>query len=239
MKKLTLELGGKNPNIVFADCDYESMLDTTIRSSFSNQGQLCLCGSRILVESSLYERFLTDFVARTKNLRVGDPRDPETELGAMVSNMHFEKVMGHIATARDEGGTIVVGGNQVTVGGRCRGGRFIEPTVVTGLDPSCSTNQEEIFGPVVTVAPFSDEADAIAQANTVRYGLAASVWTTDSGKAWRVAADVQAGVVWVNTWMFRDLRTPFGGVKGSGIGREGGFDALDFMTSEKTVTVRH
>ncbi len=236
-KKLTLELGGKNPNVIFADCDYDRMLDTTVRSSFSNQGQICLCGSRILVEESLYSRFIADFTERTAALVVGDPLEEGTDVGAVVSEQHFDKIMGHIEGARADGGRIVTGGRRAIVGGRCEDGWFIEPTVITDLDASCAANQEEIFGPVVTVGTFQTDEEALTLANGTEYGLASSIWTSDISRAHHMAAGIDAGVVWVNTWMLRDLRTPFGGVKSSGIGREGGFAALEFFTSQKSVTI--
>ncbi len=236
-KKLSLELGGKNPNLIFADCDYDQMLSTTVRSSFNNQGQICLCGSRIYVEASLYERFKTDFVARTKALRVGLPTDPASDLGAVVGKAHFEKVMSCIDLAREEGGTVLCGGHAVQVPGAGAGGYYIAPTIIEGLPMQCRTNQQEIFGPVVTIAPFSTDDEAITLANSTAYGLSATVWTNDLRRTQRLAQELQAGIVWVNTWMLRDLRTPFGGVKDSGIGREGGWDALRFFTETKNVTL--
>lgn len=236
-KKLTLELGGKNPNVIFADCDYDKMLDTTVRSSFRNQGQICLCGSRILVEDSLYEKFVEDFVARAAALTVGDPKDAATDVGAVVSESHFTKIMGHIDGAIRDGGTIATGGKRVQLDGRCAGGWFIEPTVILDLDHRCEANQEEIFGPVVTVGSFSSVEEALAIANGTRYGLAATVWTSDLSRAHRMADGIDSGIVWVNTWMLRDLRTPFGGMKDSGTGREGGFSALGFFSSQKSVTI--
>lgn len=236
-KKLSLELGGKNPNIIFADCNWEKMMRETIRSSFSNQGQICLCGSRILVEQSIYEQFKTEFVARARKLKVGDPLDDSSKQGAVVSKLHFDKVMQCIATAKAEGGTILCGGNAVQPEGRCAGGYFIEPTVIEGLGPSCTTNQEEIFGPVVTLQPFATEAEALQLANATHYGLAATIWTQDISKANRMAAEVQSGIIWINCWLLRDLRTPFGGMKNSGVGREGGWEALRFFTEAKNVCV--
>jgi aminomuconate-semialdehyde/2-hydroxymuconate-6-semialdehyde dehydrogenase len=236
-KKLSLELGGKNPNIIFADCDYERMLETTVRSSFNNQGQICLCGSRIYVESSLYERFKTDFVARVQQLKVGDPADPSSNLGAVVSKMHYEKVLGCIALAQEEGGRVLCGGAPVQLPGALANGYYIAPTVVEGLPAHCRTNQEEIFGPVVTLQPFDSEAEALALANDSVYGLSATIWTNDLTRAHRMATQLQTGIVWVNTWMLRDLRTPFGGVKNSGMGREGGWEALRFFTEAKNVTI--
>jgi aminomuconate-semialdehyde/2-hydroxymuconate-6-semialdehyde dehydrogenase len=236
-KKLSLELGGKNPNIIFADCDYETMLATTVRSSFNNQGQICLCGSRIYVESNLYERFITDFIARTNALKVGFPSDPESDLGAVVSKVHFDKIMSCIELAKAEGGTILCGGHAVEVPGEGAAGWYIAPTVIAGLPIHCRTNQEEIFGPVVTIAPFDTEEEALALANGTNYGLSATLWTNHLQRTQRFSAGLQAGIVWVNTWMLRDLRTPFGGVKDSGIGREGGWDAMRFFTEAKNVTL--
>lgn len=238
-KKASFELGGKNPNLIFADCDYAKMLDTTVRSSFSNQGQICLCGSRILVEDSLYDRFLADFVARSQQLKVGDPQDPQSDLGAVVSAAHFEKIMNAIHKARELGGQILCGGQPVQMTGRCAGGWFIPPTVITGLSQSCLTNQEEIFGPVVTVQRFSSMDQAMQLANDVPYGLSASVWTTNLDRGLNVAEQLEAGVVWVNGWLVRDLRTPFGGVKHSGLGREGGVESFHFWTQTKNVCLNY
>jgi len=237
-KKLSLELGGKNPNIIFADCNYEEMLATTVRSSFSNQGEICLCGSRIFVERPLYERFKGDFANRVLELKVGDPQDPTTDVGAIVSEQHFEKIMSYIVLARQEGGQILTGGKQALLDGRCADGWFIEPTIIEGLSHDCRTNQEEIFGPVVTIMPFDTEDEVLGYANSVRYGLSASVWTENLSRAHRVAARLESGIVWINCWLLRDLRTPFGGVKDSGVGREGGFEALRFFTEEKNVCVK-
>ncbi len=235
-KKLSLELGGKNPNVIFADCDYESMLETTLLSSFSNQGEICLCGSRIFVERPLYERFRTDFVERVRRLKVGDPRAEDTDLGAIVSEQHFKKILSYVDLARAEGGTVLTGGRPVGVNGL--GGWFIEPTVIEGLPHDCRTNQEEIFGPVVTIQPFDTEDEVLGYANSVRYGLASTVWTQNLTRAHRVAAKIEAGIVWINCWLLRDLRTPFGGVKDSGMGREGGFEAIRFFTEEKNVCIK-
>jgi len=237
-KKLSLELGGKNPNIIFADCNYEEMLATTIRSSFSNQGEICLCGSRIFVERSLYDRFKKDFISQVSALKVGDPLEADTDVGAIVSKQHFEKIMSYIELAKKEGGRILTGGNAVAVDGRCSNGWFIEPTVIEGLPHDCRTNQEEIFGPVVTIMPFETEEEVLRYANSTRYGLSATIWTENLSRAHRVAAGIESGVVWVNCWLLRDLRTPFGGMKDSGIGREGGFEALKFFTEEKNVCIK-
>ncbi len=235
-KKLSLELGGKNPNIIFADCNYEEMLNTTLLSSFSNQGEICLCGSRIFVEKSIYEKFKTDFVERTKNLKIGNPKDAETNIGAIVSKTHFEKILSYIELAETEGGKIICGGNSVKVEGL--DGYFIAPTIIENLAHDCRTNQEEIFGPVVTIQPFETEEEVLTYANSVRYGLSSTIWTENLSRAHRLAAEIEAGIVWINCWLLRDLRTPFGGVKDSGMGREGGFEALRFFTEEKNVCVK-
>jgi aminomuconate-semialdehyde/2-hydroxymuconate-6-semialdehyde dehydrogenase len=233
-KKLSLELGGKNPNIIFADCDFEQTMASTMLSSFANQGEICLCGSRILVERSLYQKFVDELVSRTKVLVVGDPADDKTNLGALVSEAHMNKVLSYIELARNEGGTILTGGNRISLGG----GYYVEPTVVVGLPQTCRTNQEEIFGPVVTVSPFDTEAEVIEMANSNAYGLSATIWTENLKRAHRVSAQVKSGIIWVNCWLFRDLRTPFGGMKQSGVGREGGWDALKFFTDTKNVCIK-
>ncbi len=232
-KKLSLELGGKNPNIIFADCNYEEMLATTVRSSFSNQGEICLCGSRIFIERPLYEKFRKDFVERVKALKVGDPRDPKTDVGAIVSKQHFEKIVSYIELAKTEGGKILTGGT-----GSDSHGWYIEPTVIENLTHDCRTNQEEIFGPVVTIMPFDTEDEVLDYSNSVRYGLSSTIWTENLSRAHRVAAKIESGIVWINCWLLRDLRTPFGGMKDSGVGREGGFEALRFFMEEKNVCIR-
>jgi aminomuconate-semialdehyde/2-hydroxymuconate-6-semialdehyde dehydrogenase len=237
-KKLSLELGGKNPNIIFADCDYEKMLATTLHSSFANQGQICLCGSRILVERSIYEKFKADFVRKTKELTVGDPMSDKTKIGAVVSKQHHEKILGHIEHARKEGGKILCGGETFNPGGDFAEGYYISPTIIEGLGHDCRTNQEEIFGPVVTIAPFDTEEEALQLANSTMYGLASVLWTQNLSRAHRIANNIHAGIVWINCWLLRDLRTPFGGVKASGVGREGGFEALDFFTEPKNVCIK-
>lgn len=237
-KKLSLELGGKNPNIIFADCDWEKMMATTLRSSFSNQGQICLCGSRILVEESIYEKFKTEFIQKTKQLLPGDPLDEKSKQGAIVSKVHFDKIIYCIQLAKEEGGQILCGGNAVTLPGRCEDGFFIEPTIIENLGPACKTNQEEIFGPVVTLQSFNTEEEALRLANDSTYGLAATIWTQDISKANRVAAKTESGIIWINCWLLRDLRTPFGGMKNSGVGREGGWEALRFFTEAKNVCIQ-
>lgn len=236
-KKISLEMGGKNPNVIFADCDYEKMLDTTIRSSFANQGQICLCGSRIFIEKSLYDKFKGDFIARTKELKVGHPKDDLVNQGAVVSEAHYNKILNCIERARKEGGSILTGGKSVHPKGY-ENGWYIAPTIIENLPYNCATNQEEIFGPVVTIMPFESEDEVVNYANSTVYGLSATIWTQDISKANRMAKRVEAGIVWVNTWLLRDLRTPFGGVKSSGIGREGGFEALRFFTEPKNICVQ-
>jgi aminomuconate-semialdehyde/2-hydroxymuconate-6-semialdehyde dehydrogenase len=239
LKKSSLELGGKNPVIIFADCDYEEMLETTIRSSFTNQGQICLCGSRILVQKSLYDKFVADFTARVKKMKIGDPSLEITEVGALISEGHLQKVLSYIDLAKLEGGHIECGGKQVHMHAPMEGGYFVEPTVITGLVQNCRTNQEEIFGPIVTVMPFETEMEAIAMANHTSYGLASVVWTNHLARAHRMAGALQTGIVWINCWLLRDLRTPFGGVKQSGVGREGGWEAIRFFTEAKNVTIKY
>lgn len=237
-KKLSLELGGKNPNIIFADCDLEQALHTSIHASFSNQGEICLCGSRIFVERGLYERFVAEFVKRTQQFTVGDPLLEQTKVGALVSQAHLDKVLSYITLAEQEGGKILTGGKRVPVGGRCLHGYFMEPAVIVGLSAQCRTNQEEIFGPVVTIMPFDSEEEVIRQANCTAYGLSATIWTENGKRAHRVASQLKSGIVWVNCWLFRDLRTPFGGMKQSGMGREGGWEALNFFTETKNVCIK-
>jgi aminomuconate-semialdehyde/2-hydroxymuconate-6-semialdehyde dehydrogenase len=234
-KKLSLEMGGKNPAIIFTDCNYNKMLETVVQSSFSNQGQICLSSSRILIQTEIFQRFKKDFIGKVNKLIVGDPQDHESNLGAVSSKNHFEKIMNYIELAEKEGGNILLGGKAVKLNGRCKKGWFIEPTIIEGLTNTAKTNQEEIFGPVVTLIPFNDEEDAIQIANESDYGLSATIWTEDKERATRVSNQVEAGVIWVNCWLVRDLRTPFGGMKQSGMGREGGSEALRFFTEQKNV----
>ena len=236
-KKLSLELGGKNPNIIFADCDFDDMLKTTVRSSFANQGQICLCGSRIYVERPIYEKFKKAFVEKVSKMKVGDPLDPETKTGAVVSKPHMEKVLSYVELAKEEGGKVLCGGHQVFPEGK-EEGYYIQPTVIDGLDEQCRTNQEEIFGPVVTIQPFDTYEEAIGYANASPYGLACTIWTQNLKRAHHVAHKVDSGIIWINCWLLRDLRTPFGGMKQSGVGREGGFHAIQFFTEEKNVCIK-
>ena len=236
-KKMSLELGGKNPAIIFEDADFEDALRTTLRSSFANQGQICLCGSRILIQRPIYDKFKEALVAKAAKMLAGDPLDPSTKLGAVVSEAHMEKILSYITLAMEEGGQVLCGGHRLHPEG-VEGGFYVAPTVIEGLGPACRTNQEEIFGPVVTLQPFDTEEEALALANDTAYGLAATLWTTDLKRAHRVAAGIDSGIVWVNTWLLRDLRTPFGGVKASGLGREGGFDALEFFTEPQNICIK-
>ncbi|MDC0055665.1 aldehyde dehydrogenase [Deltaproteobacteria bacterium] len=233
-KKLSLELGGKNSTIVFADADMEKTVSGVSRAGLLNQGQVCLCGSRILVESSIYDQFLADLCEHIEAMKLGDPSDEDTELGSLVSKEHRSKVESFIQIAKDEGGVICTGGKRPDF----EEGAFLEPTVISGLsiDSTCST--EEIFGPIVVVHPFDTEEEAVAIANGVEYGLAASVWTSDLEKGRRVSEALDTGMVWVNTWLHRDLRTPFGGTKASGVGREGGRWSLSFYSEAQNICIK-
>ena len=238
-KKLSLELGGKNPVVIFADCDFEEMLSTTVRSSFSNQGQICLCGSRIFVERAIYEKFKTAFVEKVNKAIVSNPTDPKANMGALVSLPHLEKVLSYVELAKEEGGKVLTGGTRVHLEAPYDNGYYMRPTVIEGLAYDCRTNQEEIFGPVVTLTPFDTEEEALMMANSTEYGLQTTLWTNDLKRAHRFADLAQSGIVWINCWMVRDLRTPFGGVKSSGVGREGGWEALRFFTEPKNVFVKY
>lgn len=237
-KKLSLELGGKNPTIVFADCDLDQALDGALRAAFTNQGEVCLCGSRVFVERSIYEPFRRGLLARAEALRIGDPLAEDTDQGALISQAHLDKVLSYVDLARAEGGRVLTGGERITVPGRCQGGYFVRPAVIEGLPQGCRVNREEIFGPVACLLPFDGEDEVIEQANGTEFGLAASVWTRDLKRGHRVAQRLETGVVWVNTWLLRDLRTPFGGMKHSGIGREGGYEALRFFTEAKNICIK-
>lgn len=232
-KKMSLELGGKNPNIVFADADFDEAVKTSVRSAFANQGEICLCGSRIFIERSIYEKFRDAYVRRVRSLKVGDPTT-NVNMGAVISEAHMNKILGFIEEAKQEGGTVLTGGNRVNG----MSGYFVEPTVIEGLDHTCSINQKEVFGPVVTLVPFDAEDDVISMANSTEYGLSATIWTTNLKRAHQVAHALEAGIVWVNCWLLRDLRTPFGGMKNSGVGREGGDEALRFFSEPQNICIK-
>ncbi len=239
-KKVSLELGGKNPTLVFADADWDKALDGAVKAAFSNQGEICLCGSRILVESAVFERFRDDFVERASALRVGDPLEATTQQGAVVSEAHMKKILGCLDLAKEEGGRVLCGGKRARVDSdRCKDGWFVQPTVIEGLSMGCRTNREEIFGPVATLIPFDTEEEAVGFANATDYGLSSSIWSQDISRCHRIAERIHSGLVWVNTWLLRDLRTPMGGMKQSGVGREGGFEALRFFTEPKNVCVKY
>lgn len=237
-KKLSLELGGKNPNIVFADCNYDKMLATTVRSSFANQGQICLCGSRIFVEENIYEKFKSDFIDKVAELKIGHPSKNDTSIGALVSKEHLEKVKSYIDIAQEEGGKLLFGGKRVEVD-NYENGYYLQPTIIEVSTNQCRLNQEEIFGPVVTIMPFKTDDDALALANDTKYGLSATLWTNNLNRTMQFSKQLKTGIVWVNTWMLRDLRTPFGGQKESGVGREGGFEALRFFTEPKNICIKY
>jgi len=254
LKKYSLELGGKNPTLVFADsCNSEpdsfgsdssgSVLEKTVnevvRSTFSNQGQICLCGSRIYIEKSIYEKFKMAFVKKTEQLKIGDPLKEDTQFGALVSKQHQNKVYSYIELAKEEGGTILTGGNKLTIEGRCADGYFISPTIIEGLDSNCRVNQEEIFGPVCTIQPFETEDEVLQLANGTEYGLAVSIWSQNISRCHRLSSQLDFGIIWINSWLLRDLRTPFGGMKSSGMGREGGLEAMRFFTETKNVCVKY
>ena len=237
-KKISLELGGKNPNIVFADANFDKAVTMAVKAGFSNQGQICLCGSRLFIQDEIYEKFKKALLEKVSKLKVGDPQDDGMDLGAVVSEEHMNKVLSKITQAKKIGGNILTGGNRKLIEGDLLNGYYIEPTVIENLPFDCEVNQEEIFGPVLTLIPFKDEEEVINMANSTKYGLSASIFTENISKGHRVAAAIKSGVVWINTWLLRDLRIPFGGMKQSGVGREGGFKSLQFFTEPKNVCVK-
>jgi aminomuconate-semialdehyde/2-hydroxymuconate-6-semialdehyde dehydrogenase len=236
-KKMSLELGGKNPCVIFADCDYKEMVKQVIRLAFSNSGQICLCGSRILIENKIYEQFKNDLILEVKKLIPSDPENPESKMGSLISQQHLNKVMSYIELAKEEGGKLLCGGTLFKPDGRCANGAFVMPAIFEGLGPDSRCNMEEIFGPVITLQPFENEEDAIRLANRSNYGLAATLWTQNLNRAHRVSQQLKTGIVWVNCWLLRDLRTPFGGMNDSGVGREGGWEAMRFFTEAKNVCI--
>ena len=237
-KKVSLELGGKNPNIIFSDADFDKAVSMAARAAFTNQGQICLCGSRLFVQEKIYEKFRDALITKTKKLKVGDPKNPDSNLGAVVSEEHMEKILSKIEKAKELGGKIVIGGERKILDGELKDGYYIQPTIIEGLSSDCDINQEEIFGPVVSLIPFKTEEEVVEMANSTKYGLSASIFTENISKGHRVAANIDSGVVWINTWLLRDLRIPFGGMKHSGVGREGGFKSLQFFTEPKNVCVK-
>lgn len=236
-KKLSLELGGKNPNIIFADCDFDAAVKTTVNAAFLNQGEICLCGSRIFIQREIYTKFKEALVAEVAQLKVGNPQQKDVKVGAIVSKQHFSKVLDYIQIAKEEGGTILFGGKAVQPDGL--NGWFIEPTLIEGLDQTCRLNNEEVFGPLATLIPFDSEEEVLEWANATTYGLATTLWTSDLSRAHRIAAQIKTGIVWINCWLLRDLRTPFGGMKASGVGREGGWEAMRFFTEPKNVCIKY
>ena len=237
-KKLSLELGGKNPNIIFSDADFDKAVSIATKAAFSNQGQICLCGSRLFVQKDIYDDFKKALLKKVRQLKVGDPKEPASNLGAVVSKQHMNKILSKIQEARKLDGKVLIGGEREILNGELKNGYYIQPTVIEGLSYECSINQEEIFGPVVTIIPFNSEEEVIKMANSTKYGLSASIFTENVSKAHRVAASIDSGIVWINTWLLRDLRIPFGGMKHSGLGREGGFKSLQFFTEPKNVCVK-
>ncbi|MCG0313526.1 MAG: aldehyde dehydrogenase [Calditerricola sp.] len=236
LKRYSFELGGKGANIIFEDADLDRAVQIAKRAAYFNQGEFCLAGSRIFVHESIYDRFVADFVEVAKGIRVGDPMDPETEMGALISPEHLERVLGFVRGSRDDGNEILTGGERLRLPGALSGGNFMAPTVIAAK-PQDRICQDEVFGPVVTVTPFRTEEEVIAWANGTRYGLSAVVQTRDVSRAHRVAAAMKAGTVWVNDFFVRDLRVPFGGMKHSGIGREGGHYSMEFYTEAMNICV--
>jgi aminomuconate-semialdehyde/2-hydroxymuconate-6-semialdehyde dehydrogenase len=238
-KKLSLELGGKNPALIFDDCNFEDTVEEVFRASFANQGQICLCASRLYIQRGIYEKFKAALVAKAQELVPQDPLHNETKMGAIVSKNHLEKVLGYIDLAKQEGGIILAGGKQVQLSGRCAQGYFLQPTIIEGLHNNASCNQQEIFGPVITLQVFDTDEQALALANESQYGLAATIWTQNINRAHQLAEQINTGIVWINCWLLRDLRTPFGGMNHSGVGREGGLEAMRFFTEPKNVCIKY
>jgi aminomuconate-semialdehyde/2-hydroxymuconate-6-semialdehyde dehydrogenase len=239
-KKYSLEMGGKNAAIIFADCDLEQALNTTLKSSFSNQGQICLCTPRIFIEHSIYSYFREEFVKMARALNVGDPLEKDTDIGSLISIEHRERVMSYVKKARLEGGNVLCGGEELPIlPEKLSGGAFMNPTVLDNLSVDSDINKQEIFGPVVTLTPFSSENEVISFVNGTDFGLASTLWTRDITRVNRLQEKIDVGIFWVNTWMLRDLRTPFGGMKNSGVGREGGLDVMHFFTETKNICIKY
>ncbi|MBK9107063.1 MAG: aldehyde dehydrogenase [Saprospiraceae bacterium] len=236
-KKLSLELGGKNPCIIFSDCDYDRTLKNVVRLAFSNSGQICLCGSRILIEQNIYDRFKADLIKELESYIPADPLDPQTKMGSLISNEHLEKVDSFVKLARAEGGKVLYGGERPRMQNQQNRGAFYLPTVIEGLAPNSRCNMEEIFGPVITLQSFQSEEEALELANASAYGLASTLWTENLSRAHRMSESLQTGIVWINCWLLRDLRTPFGGMNQSGVGREGGWEVMRFFTEAKNVCI--
>ncbi len=236
LKRVHLEMGGKNPSIIFSDCDFEKAIETTVKSAYTNQGQICLCTSRIFIERSIYEKFKIAFVEKVKNLKQGDPLNELTEQGSVISEEHYKKIKSCLSVAKNEGGIFLTGEKNLNESERA--GYFIEPTIIENLPNNSQTNQIEIFGPVACLIPFDSEEEVIRLANESEYGLAACIWTNDLVKAKRVASFIDSGIIWINTWLTRDLRTPFGGMKNSGRGREGGQYILKFFSEVKNICIK-
>ncbi len=239
LKKVSLELGGKNPTIIFEDCNYKQMLKTTVRSSFGNQGQICLCGERIFIQSSIYDKFKKDFIVETEKLKIADPRNQKTEQGAIVSEQHYNKILAYLDSAKQNGAIFLTGGKAKKIKGECSNGWYIEPTIIENLSRNSKCYSEEAFGPVTSIYKFETKKEAIDLANETNYGLAASIWTSNLRSAHQVAKSINFGIVWVNSWNLRDLRTPFGGMKDSGLGREGGNESLSFFSEPKNVCINY
>jgi len=237
-RPVSLEMGGKNPAIIFADCDFEAAIEGTMRSCFANCGQVCLGTERVYVERPLFELFVAAMKSRTERLKLGAPDDAATTMGPLISQEHRDKVLSYYRKAVEEGATVITGGGIPLMSDALKDGAWIEPTIWTGLSDTAAVTTEEIFGPCTHIAPFDSEEEVVARANASGYGLAASVWTTNLARAHRVSARIEAGIVWVNSWFLRDLRTPFGGMKQSGIGREGGIHSLEFYTELKNVCIK-
>jgi aminomuconate-semialdehyde/2-hydroxymuconate-6-semialdehyde dehydrogenase len=238
VRDVSFELGGKNPGIVFADCDFDAAIEGTMRSAFANCGQVCLGTERVYVERPIFDRFVAALKEKAEALRPGRPEDDATTIGPLISQVHRDKVLSYYEKARAEGATVITGGGVPEMADGMGQGSWVEPTIWTGLAESSPVVREEVFGPCCHIQPFDDEDEAVAMANASDYGLATAIWSQDIAKANRVAKRVEAGITWVNCWFLRDLRTPFGGAKRSGIGREGGVHSMEFYTELRNICVK-